>query len=115
MFENQRAAVVALVSIVLVLVLLPLLMMVGMMGSWMGGVGMIGRWGVSISPWWGILAIVFAVLVVLGLVLLAVWGTRHLLAGVTPRSSSALDILRERSARGELSREQYDHMRRELQ
>ncbi len=115
MVENQRTAVVAVALVVLVLLLLPMLMMVGMMGSWMGGVGMMGGWGVSASPWWGVLAIVFVVLVVLGLVLLAVWGSRYFLAGAPTRSGGALDILRERYARGELSREQYDHMRRELQ
>ena len=51
-------------------------------------------------------------LVVLGLIVAGVWwlATR----GWPPRRKDALEILRERYARGEISREEYESRRRDL-
>ncbi|OGA68274.1 MAG: hypothetical protein A3G81_02630 [Betaproteobacteria bacterium RIFCSPLOWO2_12_FULL_65_14] len=55
--------------------------------------------------------LLFWVLVILGIVVLVRW----LAAGSSPRSGSrAMGILKERYAKGELTREQYEQMKREL-
>jgi putative membrane protein len=52
----------------------------------------------------------FWVLVILGIVVLVKW-----LAGSAPRSETrAIDILKERYAKGELTREQFEQMKRDL-
>ena len=51
----------------------------------------------------------FWVLVVLGIVVLVRW-----LAGGSPREPSATNILKARYAKGELTREQFEQMKREL-
>ena len=69
------------------------------------------------SDWWGpgfgwIFMILFWVLVILAIVALVKWlsSTRD---GGLPRRP--LDILQERYARGEITREQYEQMRRDLE
>ena len=73
-------------------------------GGWMWGVGM---WlgGLVMLVFWGAL-IVVAVLVV-----------RHLAGGVAERDvrTSPLDILKRRYASGEITREQYEQMRKDLE
>jgi putative membrane protein len=57
--------------------------------------------------------LLFWVLVILGIVFLV-----RLLSGAAPPATGggrALEILRERYARGELTREQYEQMKKELQ
>jgi putative membrane protein len=78
-----------------------------MMGDW-GGWG----WGMGFG---GIFMILFWVLIALGIVALVKWlfstgGS----AGVGGSGKSALDILKERYAKGEIDREQYEQMRRDL-
>lgn len=76
---------------------------VGRGGGWMWGVGM---WlgGLVMLVFWGAL-IVVAVLVV-----------RHLAGGFTERDvrTSPRDILKRRYASGEITREQYEQMRKDL-
>ncbi len=73
-----------------------------MMGDW-------GGWGMGFG---GIFMILFWGLVIVGIVALAKW----LLS--TPGSGGSgkrpLEILKERYARGEITQEQYERMRREL-
>jgi putative membrane protein len=72
-------------------------------------------WGMEEFGWgWvglGILHMaLFWVLVILGIVVLVKW-----LAGSTPRSETrAIDILKERYAKGELTRDQFEQMKRDL-
>jgi putative membrane protein len=80
----------------------------GLLGGWrmMGGRGRVG-WPFMMGGG-GLLFWPF----VLGIVLLFAW-----LAGRNPgpdRPSSALDILRQRYARGEITKDQFDQMRRDL-
>jgi putative membrane protein len=76
-----------------------------MMGDW-GGWG----WGMGFG---GIFMILFWVLIVLGIVALVKWLSS---AGGSGRSGkSALEILKERYAKGEINREQYEQMRRDLE
>ncbi len=96
-------------AVVLVLVFgFPLIMGILMMGP-----GMMWGWG-GPNPWWGIAGMVFGLAVLVGLVLLVIWAVRQFAppAGTAPR---ALEILKERYARGEITREQYEQMRRDLE
>ena len=108
------------VGIVLIVVLAVLLaggagMMgfAGMMGR--GGYGaMMGGYG--FSPLGGILALVFRTLILAGVVLLIVWlvrksGTRILSTNVP---ESPLAILDMRYAKGEINKDQFDSMKKDL-
>jgi putative membrane protein len=74
-------------------------------------------WGGVEGMGWGWIGLgflhmaLFWILVILGIAVLVKW-----LAGSDPSSSPgrALEILKERYAKGELTREQYDQMKREL-
>ena len=76
------------------------------------------EWGWGMHPmWWGwglgmmLMMFLFWGLIIVGLVVLIRW-----LIGQSreARSDSALEILRQRYARGEISKEQFDAMRRDL-
>ncbi|MFZ1910646.1 MAG: SHOCT domain-containing protein [Burkholderiales bacterium] len=77
----------------------------------MGGYGWGGGWGfgaIGMVLWW--------ILIVLGIVLLARW----LLSGSPRRGEQgstgrALDILKERYARGEIDKQEYEEKKRDLQ
>lgn len=109
---NNRGWVPILVTVLLVVVLGPGLGW-GMMGWDTMGPGMMAGWGGAVNPWWGIAMLVFWALIIAGVVLLVLWGVRQ--AGPTRGASrEPLDILKERYARGDISREQYEQMRRNL-
>lgn len=90
----------------------PLAQWGGGYGGWGMGPGMMGDWGAT--GWLHfILMIVFWVLVIAGLVFLLRWliqATRGEKGG-----SRALEILRERYARGEITHEEFQRLKRELQ
>jgi putative membrane protein len=70
------------------------------------------------GDWWGpgfgwIFMILFWVLIILGIVALGRWLFYSRDAGGAARGP--LDILKERYARGEITREQYEQMRRDLE
>ncbi|MER3485060.1 MAG: hypothetical protein C4345_02865, partial [Chloroflexota bacterium] len=94
MDEPPRRDVAALIIAgFLLLIALPLLWgmaMMVMMGPWMMG----GWFGYS-SPWWGMAAGVFGVLVILGLGLIAVWAVRGALHGEAHGNQRAIAILQE--------------------
>ena len=108
----RHDVVIWIVIAVLALAVLPMLWgaaMMPMMGPWMGG-----GWGSGGSPWWGLLSLAVGLLMIGGLALIVVWALRR---GDDRGSSSeerALAILKERYARGELSHEEYERMRRVL-
>ena len=110
------------VGLVVLVVLLFSLLGGGMMGygwggpwgGWMGP-GMMGGYGFG----WGIPMLLFWTLVIGGIALLA-----FRLLGSSPETTTpggpgagnrALDILRERYARGEISKEQFDQMRKDVE
>ena len=69
--------------------------------------GMWGAWGVGVM----LMMLVFWGLVIAGLVL----GIRWLASqGREPRSDAALEILRQRYARGEINREEFEAKKRDL-
>ncbi len=83
--------------------------------GWGMGPGMMGGWGMG---WFGmIFMLVFWVLVVVGLAFLIKWliqatkGEKDVPNG----SSKAIDILKERYARGEINKEEFEKIKRDLQ
>jgi len=81
------------------------------------GPAMMGWGGNGASPLGWIVMVVFSVLVIAGVALLAIRVFRQAgpLALSTGGTASALDIVRERYARGEITREQFDQMRHDLE
>ena len=78
-----------------------------MMGDWGGG-----GWG----PGFGwIFMVLFWALIVLGVVALAKWLFTAGGGGSGASRGTPLDVLKERYARGEINREQYEQMRRDLE
>jgi putative membrane protein len=78
-----------------------------------GGWGMHPMWGV-----WGVwhvgmmlMMLVFWGVVIAGIVLAIRWLTRQ---GREPRTDTALDILRQRYARGDISKEEFEAKKRDL-
>jgi len=108
-----RDVAITVAVVVLIILLLGLLAGGGMMGA-----GMMGYGAYFFSPLWGILTLVLWILVIVGIVLLVAWLLRRRPAtarGPDTGSTNALDLLRERYARGEITREEYEQMRRDLE
>lgn len=86
------------------------------MWMWDGGNGHMGDWGWG----WGLLGMVMMLVFWGGLALLIVYAVRGSLAGPGRQDASrrtedrALDTLRERYARGEIDRSEYEERRRTL-
>lgn len=89
----------------------------GMMRGWgVMGPSMMGWFGYGFNPLGWVIMLLFWVLLLGGIAALVVWLLR---AGPwTPAGeggpSPALDILKERYVRGEITREQLDEMKREI-
>jgi len=77
-----------------------------MMGGFFGGgLGWIGM----------IFGFIFFVVIVIGIILLIVWLVRRSGYNVADKTSMhSLEILKERYAKGELTKEQYENMKKEL-
>lgn len=108
----HRDTVVLIVLGLVLLVALPLLWgttMMPMMGPWMTG-----GWGAGGNPWWGLGSLAVGLLMIGGLVLIVVWVLRRGDDRGPSGDERALAILKERYARGELSHEEYERMRRVL-
>jgi len=75
-------------------------------------------WGDGMSGWWMVLGAVWMVLFWGGLILLVIWGIKKLSqrdgGGGGGGGRSALDIARERYARGEITKEQFEQMKKDL-
>ncbi len=113
-----------LIAIVVIVVLAVLLFggagMMGFGGFGMMGPGMMGGYGspygFGYNPIGSILSLVFWALILGGVVLLVVWLLRS--ANWTSQASSpdsAIEILKARYAKGEITKEQFDAMKRDLQ
>jgi len=62
-----------------------------------------------------IFGFIFFVLIVIGVILLIVWLVRKTGYNITDKTSTrTLEILKERYAKGELTKEQYESMKKEL-
>lgn len=108
------AVIVAVVFLVLVFGGVGMMGFGGMWPGMMGGYGY--RYGYGVNLWWGALMMVFWVLVIAGIVALVVWAIREKQPSPTGRvrESEALEILKQRYARGEITREEYERMRQDL-
>ncbi len=86
----------------------------GQFGGWHMGPGMMGGCGMG---WFGmILMVAFWILVIIGLVLLIKWLVQTTRGGkeAGQGSSQAIDILKERYARGEIDREEFEEKKSDL-
>lgn len=110
--KNTSTVIIVVLAAMLVLFLLG---GVGMMGF--GGLGrmgsMMGAYG-FVNPLHAILSLVSWSLVITGVVLLVVWFVRNAGKATSDSSQSPLEILKARYAKGEISKEQYEEMKREL-
>ncbi|MGD2270671.1 MAG: SHOCT domain-containing protein [Desulfobacterales bacterium] len=81
----------------------------GNYGSWHMGPGMTGGWGM------GWIMLIFWILVLVGLILIIRWLVQMTGGEKRPtRSSRAIDILKERYARGEINKAEYETMKKDL-
>jgi putative membrane protein len=82
--------------------------------DWYMGPGMMGGWGMG---WFGgIFFLIFWILVIVGLVFLIKWLIQMSKSGaeVRPGGSRALDILKERYARSEIDKEEFEQKKKDL-
>lgn len=78
----------------------------------MGGYGMTGGFGGGFG---GFFMIFFWVLIIIGIVVLVKWmGNSSGAAGQSGSDSKALDILKERYARGEIDEQEFQKRKRDL-
>ncbi|BAV33283.1 hypothetical protein SCL_0967 [Sulfuricaulis limicola] len=68
-------------------------------------------WGMGFG---GIGMILFWVLIIAGIVVLTKWLADGPRRSDTPRENSALDVLKQRYARGEINREEFEQKKRDL-
>jgi len=83
-------------------------------GGWQMGPGMMGNWGMG---WFGmIFMVIFWILIIVGLVFLIKWLIQTTSSGKTGEriGSSAIEILKERYARGEIDKAEFEAKKKDL-
>lgn len=110
--QGRNIAIV--IGAIILVILLVVLVGGSMMGTGMMGPGMMGP---GMMPFGWLVMLLVGALIIGGVVALAAWLLQpgHS-AGPDrgPHAARPLDILRERYARGEISREEYERMRADL-
>ena len=111
----QRSGVALVVGLAVVV-----LLVAGLFGSTMMGSGMMGGyWGYGDGSWWGLSMLAFWLLVIVGggVLLISLRPSSRQSAADSPDGGlyRSREILRERYARGEITREQYEQVRRDLE
>jgi putative membrane protein len=78
----------------------------GMMGGFLGGWGIIGT----------IIGFIFILAIIIGVILLIVWLVKRTsYSGEIPsKTSDALEILKQRYAKGEVSKEEFEKIKKEI-
>ncbi len=72
-------------------------------------------WSYGMSGWWMVLGGIMMVLFWGGLILLVIWGIKKLTERPgTVDKHTPLDIVKERYARGEISQEQFEQIKKDL-
>jgi putative membrane protein len=64
--------------------------------------------------WWMILGSIWMVLFWGGLIVLVIWGIKKLTQSSGGGTKNALDVAKERYARGEITREQFEQIKKDL-
>jgi putative membrane protein len=84
----------------------------GRYGDWNMGPGMMGEWGMG---WFGmIFMMTFWILIIVGLVFLIKWLIQNTSGKESSGGNRALGILKERYARGEIDRPEFESMKKDL-
>lgn len=113
MGADNRGLLIVLAVVLLVISFGPGLVW-GMMGWSMMGPGIMGPWGAAASSWWSVAMLAFWALMLVGIAVLVIWAVRQMGPGEAA-GRRPLEILKERYARGELTREHYEQMRHDLE
>ncbi len=125
--NDTRSVLTVVLAIVAVLVLLPVLAVLFMTPMMSSGIGIMGNseaggsgWGImGGGSWWGwLLMLLFWILLVGGIALVVTWALRRNnpdsgSAG-SATSGDALELLNHRYARGEIDKEQYEQIKRDI-
>ena len=88
----------------------------GMMGRGMMGQGMMGQgmMGQGTTGAWSFLGMIFWIVLIVGIILLIVWLVTRT-PGVSKRDESALEILKKRYAKGEITKQEFEKMKKDLE
>ncbi len=82
-----------------------MMMWPNMMGGFFGGWGFI----------WVILVFVFIIAIIIGIILLVVWLVKRAnYPGENLNKGNALEILKQRYAKGEIAREEYENIKKDI-
>ena len=71
-------------------------------------------WGNGAIGGWGIFGVVMMVLSWVAVIVLVVWGIKQFTKEKTTTSKGVLDIAKERYAKGEISKEEFEQIKRDL-
>lgn len=77
--------------------------------------GNMGNFGWGTGGFGAVFMILFWGLIILGIAVLIKWLIGQSSGGSNPREKTALNILQERYARGEIDRDEYEQKKRDLQ
>jgi len=117
---NQSLRTPLIIGGIIVAVLIVSILVFGLISGWqVGGWGMMGPGMMGGFGWWWLMPILMVLFLILG-----IWAVVALVRGVSqPRDSdsgssrpdSALEVLRKRYARGEISKEEYEEKKKDLE
>jgi putative membrane protein len=71
-------------------------------------------WGNGAIGGWGIFGMVLMVVFWVAIIALVIWGIKRFTQEKTTTSKGALDIAKERYAKGEISKEEFEQIKRDL-
>ena len=79
----------------------------------MGDMGTFGSWGWGMGFGW-VFMILFWGLIILGIVAIAKWLLGSSTSSSAPKEKTALEVLEDRYARGEIERKEFEQKKRDL-